>query len=151
MNPPTYFMLTLFKRLVISRNQWAGLLAADAKLFWSILELTNHCFFCVIQRHKHDVKQCKFVILMYDVWICYVHYKKKGLLRRSLRVVKGSDDAQIRVKEGPVIKRDDAHLRRSFTTRNYDARLWHAMRIKEGPVIKEDDTHSRVVTLRRAC
>ena len=46
---------------------------------------------------------------------------------------------------------DDAHLRRSFTTRNYDARLRHAMRIKEGPVIKEDDTHSRVVTLRRAC
>ena len=41
--------------------------------------------------------------------------------------------------------------RHAFTTRNFDARLRHAMRIKEGHVVNEDDTHSRVVTLRRAC
>ena len=49
-----------------------------------------------------------------------------------MRVVKRSDDAQMRVKEGPVIKRDDALLRvvyrrRAFTTRIYDAHLRRAV------------------------
>ena len=73
-----------------------------------------------------------------------------------MRVIKRSDDAQMRVKKGPVITRDDmllrvVYLRRAFMTYIYDTQLRHAMHIKEGPVIKDDDTHLRVVTLRRAC
>ena len=49
----------------------------------------------------------------------------------------------MRIKEGPVIKEDDTHLR-VVTLRR--ACLGHAMRIKEAPVkkghvINEDDTH----------
>ena len=70
------------------------------------------------------------------------HYYNNNLLRHAMCVVKRSDDTQMRVKEGPVITKDDTLLRVVYLRR--------ALRVKEGHVIKEDDTHLRVVKLRHA-
>lgn len=67
------FYVDAFQTTCILRKSISRLWIADSSLFCCVLgNLLTDVSFVYTWKHKHDVKQCKLVIFMYVVWICYV-------------------------------------------------------------------------------